>query len=91
MWDVRVRTAAADAAHVREGERVLRPGEAEPDTDDDEHEGDAGRGGDAVEGEVFEEGVRGVGAEEEERPEASGGGSECLGRGRSVTKVCAYV
>lgn len=45
-----------------------RPVEAEPDANDDEHEGDAGRGGYTVEGKGFEQRVGGVRDEEEQRP-----------------------
>lgn len=75
-WRVRERGLAhRRTAAVREPRRAdadardLRPVEAEADAHDDEHEGDARRGGDAVERELLEEGVCGEGDDEEERPE----------------------
>lgn len=75
-WRVRERGLAhLRAAAVREPRGAgaeagdLRPVEAEADAHDDEHEGDAGRGGDAVERELLQERVCGEGDDEEERPE----------------------
>ena len=61
-------------AHAELRARGLRPGEAEPDSDDDEHERDACRRRNAVERERLERGGRDVRHEEEERPRAMVGG-----------------